>query len=90
MDLVSGVRRVVVLMEHTAPDGVPKLLQRCTLPLTGANVVHRVITNLGVFEVCSEGFVLIELAPGVSVQDVQTNSGAPIALISTSKKEASQ
>jgi 3-oxoacid CoA-transferase subunit B len=70
MDLVSGVRRVVVVMEHNAPDGSAKLLQDCTLPLTGTRVVHRVITDLCVLDVTSEGFEAIELAPGISVEEV--------------------
>ncbi len=75
MDLVSGVRRVVVLMEHTS-QGAPKLLRACTLPLTGAGVVDRVITDLGVFDVTGEGFVAAELAPEVTVGQVQQASGA--------------
>jgi 3-oxoacid CoA-transferase subunit B len=71
MDIVSGVRRIVVLMEHTAQDGSPKLLRKCSLPLTGAAVVHRVITDLGVFDVTTSGFEAIELAPGVTGQQVQ-------------------
>ena len=74
MDLVSGVRRVVVLMEHTS-QGAPKLLRACTLPLTGAGVVDRVITDLGVFDVTGEGFVAAELAPEVKVGQVQQASG---------------
>src|ERR1039457_6991080 len=62
MDIVSGVRRIVVLMEHTAQDGSPKLLRKCSLPLTGAAVVHRVMTDLGVFDVTPSGFDGIELA----------------------------
>jgi 3-oxoacid CoA-transferase subunit B len=71
MDIVSGVRRIVVLMEHTAQDGSPKLLRKCSLPLTGAAVVHRVITDLGVFDVTPSGFEAIELAPGVTGQQVE-------------------
>jgi 3-oxoacid CoA-transferase subunit B len=70
MDLVSGVRRVVVVMEHNAPDGSAKLLQDCTLPLTGTRVVHRVITDLCVLDVTPEGFEATELAPGVSAEEV--------------------
>ncbi|MFP5268297.1 MAG: CoA transferase subunit B [Acidobacteriota bacterium] len=75
MDLVSGVRRVVVLMEHTS-QGAPKLLRSCTLPLTGAGVVHRVITDLGVFDITQDGFAAVELAPNVTAAQVQQASGA--------------
>jgi 3-oxoacid CoA-transferase subunit B len=75
MDLVSGVRRVVVLMEHTS-QGAPKLLRSCTLPLTGAGVVHRVITDLGVFDVTEDVFAAAELAPDVTAAQVQHASGA--------------
>ena len=71
MDLVAGVRHVVVLMEHTAPGGKPKLLHSCTLPLTGQGVVNRVITELCVLDVTSRGFALVELAPGVTLEQVQ-------------------
>ena len=77
MDLVAGVKRVVVLMEHLA-GGKPKLLKRCTLPLTGAGVVDMVITDFGVFEIDRRGggTVLIETAPGVSVADLRANTEA--------------
>ena len=77
MDLVSGVRRVVVLMEHTA-QGSPKLLPACTLPLTGAAVVNRVITELGVFDITPLGFATAELAPGVTPEQVQQATAAPV------------
>ena len=77
MDLVSGVRRVVVLMEHTA-QGSPKLLSRCTLPLTGAAVVSRIITDLGVFDITPTGFEAIELAPSVTPDQVIQATGAPV------------
>ena len=77
MDLVSGVRRVVVLMEHTA-QGSPKLLSRCTLPLTGAAVVSRIITDLGVFDITPTGFEAIELAPDVIPDQVTQATGAPV------------
>jgi len=77
MDLVSGVRRVVVLMEHTA-QGSHKLLPYCTLPLTGAAVVDRVITDLGVFDVTPTGFEAIELAEGVTPQQVEQATAAPM------------
>ena len=77
MDLVSGVRRVVVLMEHTA-QGAPKLLTHCTLPLTGATVVNRIITDLGVFDITPTGFEAIELAPDVTVAQVEQATAAPV------------
>jgi 3-oxoacid CoA-transferase subunit B len=82
MDLVAGVRRVVVLMEHTA-GGKPKLLKRCNLPLTGAGVVDLVITDLGVFQVNEkghDGLTLIDLAPGVTLAELQEKTEAPFAV----------
>jgi 3-oxoacid CoA-transferase subunit B len=71
MDLVAGVRRVLIVMEHTAQDGGAKLLRNCTLPLTGAGVVNRVITDLGVLDVMPSGFEVVERAPGVSREQVE-------------------
>ncbi len=76
MDLVSGVQRVLVLMEHTTPNGGAKLLRNCTLPLTGAGVVHRVITNLCVLDVTTSGFEVIELADGVTREQVEQRTDA--------------
>jgi len=78
MDIVSGVQRVLVIMEHTTPDGSAKLLPNCTLPLTGAGVVQRIITDLCVVDVTPQGFVAVELAPGVTRQEVEQKTGAPI------------
>lgn len=70
MDLVTGVRRVVVMMEHTSRDGRMKLLKQCSLPLTGTSVVNRVITNLGVFDIGEQGLSVIEIAAGVSLDEI--------------------
>ncbi len=78
MDLVAGVKRVVVLMEHAAKNGEHKLLQACTLPLTGLGVVDRVITELCVLDVTPAGFKCVEIAPGVSQDEVRTKTGAHV------------
>ena len=77
MDLVAGVKRVVVVMDHTSKNGDAKLLHECALPLTGKAVVDMVVTNLGVFEINrGEGMRLVELAPGVTVDDVKSSTEA--------------
>jgi 3-oxoacid CoA-transferase subunit B len=78
MDLVAGVKRVVVLMEHTAKNGEHKILKKCTLPLTGVSVVNRIITDLGVLDVTPNGLKLMELAPGVTADEVKQKTGAPV------------
>lgn len=87
MDLVAGAGRVIVLMQHTARDGSPKLLAECTLPFTGRGVVSRIITDLGVIDVDADGFVLRELAPGVDEATIAARTGAPVAVALTPPPE---
>ena len=78
MDLVAGVKTIVVITEHTTKSGEPKLVERCTLPLTGVGVVNRIYTNLAVIDVTPEGFAVRRIAPGVSLAQVQECTGARI------------
>ena len=78
MDLVQGVAHIYVITQHTTRTGEPKLVEQCSYPLTGAGVVSRIFTDLAVIDVTADGFRVVELAPGVTFDEVQRKTGAPI------------
>lgn len=83
MDLVSGAKRVIVAMEHTTRDGRPKILTKCSLPLTGTRVVHAIITELAMLEITAEGLTVKELAPGIGFEEVQKRSQPELKVVSS-------
>jgi 3-oxoacid CoA-transferase subunit B len=80
MDLVAGARRVVIAMEHTTRDGEPKILKKCTLPLTGVKVVNTIVTEMAFIQVTPKGLVLEEVAPGLTAEEVQTATAAKLII----------
>jgi len=85
MDLVAGARRVIIAMEHTTKDGAPKILKKCTLPLTGMKVVDTIVTEMAYINVTPQGLVLEEVAPGLTAEEVQKTTGAKLIVSPTLK-----
>jgi 3-oxoacid CoA-transferase subunit B len=85
MDLVAGARRVIIAMEHTTKEGAPKILKKCTLPLTGMKVVDTIVTEMALINVTPKGLVLEEVAPGVNAEDVQKATEARLTISSDLK-----
>jgi len=83
MDLAAGARKVIIAMEHTTKKGAPKILKKCTLPLTAANEVDYIVTELGVMKVTKDGIVLKELASGVTVEEIQSKTEAKLIVPTT-------
>jgi 3-oxoacid CoA-transferase B subunit len=80
MDLAVGAKHVYLAMEHTTRDGKPRLVERCTIPVTARGVVGLVVTNLGLFEITKNGFLLREIAPGISVETVKASTGGRLTV----------
>src|SRR5262249_55471384 len=85
MDLVAGARRVIIAMEHTTKEGAPKILTKCTLPLTGMKVVNTIVTEMAYINVTKQGLVLEEIAPGLTAEDVQKATQAKLIVSSALK-----
>ena len=80
MDLVAAAENIIVAMQHTDPKGNSKLLDRCTLPLTGVGCVKKVVTDLGVFDITERGFCCIELAPGVAIDEIKAKTAGRLVI----------
>ena len=88
MDLVAGAQRVIVITEHVTKDGTPKILEKCSLPLTGQGVVDKIITNQAIFEVDESGLTVTKLAPGITIETLRNSTGAPFRVSTISADES--